>query len=130
MTAIPAYSFLPSLPKRFLWKAPVEKGSSLSSHSSKVFPDICNGPATVEEPVEIYPAKLASPPTFKVEEALSAPVTFKVEAMVEEALEINPERLESPLTLRVEENVEEAEEINPFIKLASPPKIEVLETVS
>ena len=40
-------------------------------------PEICNGPATVEEPEEIAPpVKLANPATDKVEEALTGPETF------------------------------------------------------
>ena len=59
----------------------------------------------MEEPVEIYPARLASPPIFKVEEALSAPVMLSIELTVEDAEEIKPPiKEESEFTFNVEYN--------------------------
>jgi len=54
-------------------------------------PLICNGPAMVDEALEINPPprvdKLA---TLKVEEADNGPLTFKLAETVDEAEEINP----------------------------------------
>ena len=89
-------------------------------------PILPSGPIVMEPIVEV-PEVLV---IVIVDEPLICPVAVKFPATVDEPVEINPERLESPLTLRVEENVEEAVEIKPFNKLARPPKIEVLETIS
>jgi hypothetical protein len=65
-------------------------------------PLTCSWPATVEDPVEIYPpVKEAKPDTDKVDEAESGPLTFKLLEKVEEAVEINPEKVESPETFKV-----------------------------
>lgn len=102
----------------------------------------------VDEAEEIKPPyKLESPFANKVEEALNGPLTLRMLEKVEEAVERRPDKVESPLALntladKVEEElktpltnkllekVEEALDINPFIKLASLPNEEVLETVN
>ena len=67
-------------------------------------PVIRNDPVTVDDPEEINPpfneAKLA---TDKVVEAFKAPLTVRWEPMVEEAVEINPERTDKPSTFKLEE---------------------------
>ena len=73
-------------------------------------------PAIVEEPTEIKRPdkverpdtdkeefKTAVPATVKVELADNGPATFKFALIVDEALEINPERLAKPPTVTIEE---------------------------
>ena len=67
-------------------------------------------PETVEEALEMKPDKVDNPEALRI-------LADKVE-----------EELKTPLTNKLLEKVEEAEEINPFMKLASPPKKELLET--
>ena len=55
------------------------------------FPATCNGPAMVDEALEINPpARVDKLATLKVEEADNGPPTFKLAETVEEAEEINP----------------------------------------
>ena len=111
-------------------------------------PDILKSPATVEEALEINPPyKLARLATDKVELAESGPEILKIPETVEDEEEMKPDRvdkpealriladkveeeLKTPLTNKLLEKVEEAEEMIPFMKLASPPKKELLETNS
>lgn len=57
-------------------------------------PVILRLPITEEEAEEINPARLAKPPTVRVEEALNGPLTKRFEEKVEDAVDKTPDKVE------------------------------------
>ena len=54
------------------------------------FPVMFKFPLTVEEAVEMKPARVESPVTFRVDERVAAPVRVRVLLIVEDAFDTNP----------------------------------------